>query len=65
MRRRLNTDEKRALQAAEVQHFARQYARKAQRGIEPNDRRYDRQVERRIRTMAPEALDGLLRDGEE
>jgi hypothetical protein len=40
-------------QAAQVQKFVQLYARKAQSGVEPNDRRYDRKVQRRVRRMRP------------
>ncbi len=39
-----------------------QYGRKAQKATEPNDRRYDRKVEKAIKRMKPEDLDRLLRD---
>jgi hypothetical protein len=46
--------------------FVQKYARKAQRGIEPNDRNFDRKVEQKIKTMKPEDLSRLLgEDGEE
>jgi hypothetical protein len=45
--------------------FSRQYARKAQKKKEPNDRRYDRRVEQRAKRMKPEQLDALLRQGDE
>jgi hypothetical protein len=64
-RKRLNADEKRAYKAAAVQRFAQQYARKAQKGIEPNDRRYKRQIEKKVKNMNPEELDRLLRDNED
>jgi hypothetical protein len=48
-----------------VQLFAQQYGRKAQKGVEPNDRRFDEKVEKSVKRMNPEALDELLRDGEE
>jgi hypothetical protein len=63
-KRHLNADQKRALKAATVSVFVRQYARRAQRGIEPNDRRYDRRVERALKQLQPEELDLLLRDDE-
>jgi len=44
--------------------FLQQYQRKAQRGAEPNDRQYDRKIERYIRRMKPEELDKVL-NGEE
>jgi len=57
--------EHRARVAAELGLFVRQYARKAQKRQEPNDRDYDRKLEERVKRMAPEELDALLRDGEE
>jgi hypothetical protein len=42
----------------------RQYRRKAEHDHDPNDRGYDREVERRIKRMDPQELDALLR-GEE
>ena len=46
----------------ELGTFVRQYARKKTAGHDPNDRKYDRQVERLVRTMPPDELDQLLRD---
>lgn len=40
----------------------RLYGRKAQRGQEPNDRRYDRHVEGLVKNMDPVELDALFRD---
>jgi hypothetical protein len=42
--------------------FLRQYARKSVQGYDPNDRAYDRRIERLVRGMRPEVLDRLLRD---
>ena len=42
---RLGVVERRARKHAALRLFMHQYARKAQKGIEPNDRKYDRQVE--------------------
>lgn len=64
-RRHLNADQKRALRAAIISVFARQYGRKAQRGVEPNDRRYSREMERKLKQLKPERLDLLLRDDED
>ena len=64
-RRKLNADQKRALKAATVDLFLRQYGRKAQRGVEPNDRRYSREVEKALKQLKPEALDILMRNDEE
>jgi len=64
-KRRLNAEQKRALKAATVGLFVQQYGRKAQRGVEPSDRRYDLDVERAVRQLKPEELDALLRDDED
>jgi hypothetical protein len=63
-RRHLNADQKRALRAATVSVFLRQYGRKAQRHMEPNDRRYSRDLENALKQLRPEALDALMRDDE-
>lgn len=49
----------------EIGAFIRQYARKRYPGMDPNDRRYDREIERKIRRMKPEELDELMRLGED
>lgn len=49
---------------AEVGAFIRQYARKRYPGMDPNDRRHDREIEQLIRRMKPEQLDALMRAGE-
>ena len=42
--------------------FLQQYGRKAHKGHDPNDRRYDRKIERAIKSMPPEEFDELLWD---
>lgn len=42
--------------------FLQQYGRKAHRGHDPNDRRYDRKIEQAIKSLSPESLDELLRE---
>ncbi|GLS22090.1 hypothetical protein GCM10007874_51070 [Labrys miyagiensis] len=64
-RRHLNVDEKQALKAEAIHRFLQQYARKAQKGTEPNDRKYSRDVERKVRQMKPQEFDSFLRYGEE
>jgi hypothetical protein len=64
-RRHLNADQKRELKAAAVSVFMQRYGRKAQRGVEPNDRRYNRDLERALKQLKSEVLDSLLRDDEE
>jgi len=61
-RRHLNADERRALRTADVRRFVQQYGRKAQKGVEPNDRRYKRETETVVKQMKPEELDRLLRE---
>jgi hypothetical protein len=63
--KRLKAVEKRARAANTVRLFAKQYGRKAQKGIEPNDRRYDRKIERTVRHMKPDKLDKLLHGDED
>jgi hypothetical protein len=59
--KRLNADQKRRLRAAEVQLFAKQYSRPAQKGKEPNHRQYPRKTEKKVKQMRPTELDELLR----
>ena len=61
---RRNAAQKRALKSAEVHHFLKKYARKADNGM-GNDRQYDRNLEGRVKRMRPETLDRLLREEEE
>lgn len=65
MRRKRTPEQKRALQAATVARFVRLYSRKAQKRIEPNDRRYERKTEAWIRRLPPSNLDHLLREDED
>jgi len=64
VRRHLNAAQKQALRAADIRAFVQKYGRTAQRGMEPNDRKYDREIEKIVRRMSPEALDRLIRDDE-
>jgi hypothetical protein len=45
---------------AKIGAFMQQYARKSQRGQEPNDRSYSRAIEAKIKRMKPEEVDELL-----
>ena len=63
--KKLNLDEKRARRADQLASFVGQYARKARRGgLDPNDRRYDRSVEREVKRLPPIEFDALLRGDE-
>ncbi len=45
-----------------IAQFVKEYGRKAQRGVEPNDRQYDRKVEKLIKRMDPKELSELLNE---
>lgn len=49
--------------ANELGAFLKQYARKAYKTMDPNDRNYDRVIERLVKRMRPEELDQLMREG--
>lgn len=51
--------------ASDVATYLQQVARKAQKGKEPNDRRYDRDVERKLKGMSPTTIDALTRTEDE
>lgn len=46
--------------ARQIGSFLQQYQRKAQRGVEPNDRQYDRKIEAQLKRLPPEELSDLL-----
>ncbi|MCA3777431.1 MULTISPECIES: hypothetical protein [Burkholderia] len=46
--------------AGELGVFAKRYGRKAQKHLDPNDRRYDHDVERTMRRLSPADLSDLL-----
>ena len=48
----------------ELGRFLRQYARK-HGSSDPNDRHYDRELEKKIKNMRPEELDKLMRDDDD
>ena len=45
---------------SEVAAFMKQYRRKKGIGTDPNDRHYDRKLEKKLKKMKPEELDDLL-----
>lgn len=47
--------------ANEVALFVQQVGRKAQKGVEPNDRKHDHELERRLKHMSPIDIDKLIR----
>jgi len=47
--------------AAQLALYLKQVARPAQRhGLDPNDRRYDREAERAMKKLKPEDFDALI-----
>jgi hypothetical protein len=46
----------------EIGSFLREYQRKAQRHVEPNDRQYDRNMEMKIKSIDPRRLNELMHD---
>ena len=62
MPKKLNHDEKRALQPAAGATFVREYNLESQKGIEPNDRRQDRRLDVTFKKLPREELDRLRRE---
>ncbi|MFB9126224.1 hypothetical protein ACFFYR_24845 [Paraburkholderia dipogonis] len=46
--------------AGELGLFVQQYARKAQASSDPNDRQYDRKLEKKMKRLSPTELSDLL-----
>lgn len=46
--------------AGQLGRFVQQYARRAQKGWDPNDRNYDRKLESKLKQLSPEELSELL-----
>ncbi len=46
--------------AAELSAFVQQYRKKAQRGVEPNDRQYSREAEEAMKRLPAEELSAVL-----
>jgi hypothetical protein len=46
--------------AGQLGRFVQQYARRAQKGWDPNDRNYDRKIEAKLKRLSPEELSELL-----
>lgn len=49
----------------QVGPFLRLYQRRAQKGVEPNDRRYDREVESYLTRLKSDDLDRLMHGDED
>jgi hypothetical protein len=50
---------------AQIGSFIKEYGSKAHPGSDPNDRSYDRDIERMIKRMSPEEFDELLNGKED
>ena len=57
----MDARKRKAKLAGELCRFAQQYARKAHKGWDPNDRSYDRKVEQKMKQLEPDVLSDLLR----
>lgn len=54
------TTRRKSALVATLGSFVQQYGRKAQKGVEPNDRRYSRAIEEIVKHLPPEELSELL-----
>jgi hypothetical protein len=62
----VSTNRKRDRLAGELGCFVQKYARRSHAGHDPNDRRYDRKVEKAMRRLRSDELSELLSgDGDE
>lgn len=61
-KKKLNARERRERKAGDIVLLVKQIGRKAQKGIEPNDRRVNHKVKRKLKHLKPQAMDLLLRD---
>ncbi len=62
-KRKLNLSEKQELERTDIERFVKEYARKAQKGEEPNDRGYNRDVEKKLKKhIKPLDLNNLLNE---
>lgn len=51
--------------AGELGLFVQQYARKAQASSDPNDRGYDRKLEKKMKRLSPTELSNILSQGQQ
>lgn len=57
--------EKQQRLVAATARYLKQIGRQAQKGVEPNDRQFDRKLDEKLKRMRPEDVDALFRDGDE
>ncbi len=60
-RKKLNAAQKKELKAEAIRLFVTKVGRKAQKGVEPNDRKHSTDVERAASQLKPAEFDSLLR----
>lgn len=53
--------EKKQRLAAATARYLSQIGRQAQKGVEPNDRRFDHELDEKLNRMRPEDVDALFR----
>jgi hypothetical protein len=56
---------RRVVLAEKLGQFLHVYGRKAQKGVEPNDRQYDRKIEELMKHLSPEELSELISGDDE
>lgn len=56
----MTSPRRKQLLAEKLGSFVQEYARKAQKGVEPNDRKYSSEVEALVKHLASEELSELL-----
>jgi hypothetical protein len=56
----MTTRRSKSMLAGQLGRFVQQYARRAQKGWDPNDRSYDRKIEAKLKQLSPEELSELL-----
>ena len=61
----MKAPEKKQRLASATAHYLRQIGRKAQKGVEPNDRRFDHKLDEKLKRMRPEDVDTLFRGGDD
>lgn len=57
--------EKRQRLSDATARYLRQIGRQAQKGVEPNDRRFDHKLDEKLKRMRPEDVDALFRGEDE
>ncbi|WP_202927632.1 hypothetical protein [Undibacterium crateris] len=56
----MSTPRTKSTLAGKLGKFVQEYGRKAQKGLDPNDRNYDRKIEEKMKRLPPDQLSELL-----